>query len=297
MRVTNRMIAKRMLSAITANRELAEKLQLDIATTKKVRRPSDDPTGVIQLGRFKALVSRNEQYLKNMSTMDDFLSNSYTAMDDSLSILEKAKDIAITGASDVTSDEARASMATQVDHMIDSMVGVANSKYNNRNLFAGTLTNGTVSFTRAGDVITYNGNDKTISGSIGFNTDIVYNKTGTEIFDPTGGPDVFGALVALKQGLEANDADAIQAELANLTSSMDHLISISSQIGILQDRLSSTEIMIENQNISFADQVSKIQDTDMVETIVNSQILGNAIETGLRSMGEIVQTSLVNFIS
>lgn len=297
MRVTNRMIAKQMLSAISKNQALAAKLQLDIATTRKVRRPSDDPTGVIQLGRFNALLSRNDQYLKNMNTMNDFLTNSSTALDEALTIMEQVKDIAITGASGVTSDEARAAMAAQVDQLIDSMVGVANTKYNNRNLFAGTLTNGTDSFTRVGDVVTYNGNDKSITGTIGFSTDVVYNKTGTEVFNPSGGPDIFATLVALKQGLEANDIDAIQAELANINSSNDHLISVEAQIGILQDRLSSTEIMISNQNISFADQISKIQDTDMVATIVNSQILGNAITTGLRSMGEIIQTSLINFIS
>ncbi len=297
MRVTNRMIAKQMLTTISKNQGLAAKLQLDIATTKKVRRPSDDPTGVIQLGRFNALVSRNDQYLKNMSTMDNFLTNSTAALDNALNIVEQAKDIAISGASGVTSDEARVSMANQVDLLIDSMVDIGNSKYNNRNLFAGTLTSGTDSYTRVGDVITYNGNDKSITGTIGFSTDVTYNKTGTEVFNPSGGPDLFATLVALKQGLAGNDVDAVQAELTNIESSKDHLIAVISHLGILQDRLSSTEVMISNQNISFADQISRIQDTDMVATIVNSQVLGNAITTGLRSMGEVIQISLINFIS
>ena len=297
MRITNRMIATNMLSTVAKNRDMAAKLQLDIATTKRVRRPSDDPTGVIQIERFKWLISRNEQYVKNITLMNDFMSTSNTALESGIDLIEKAKDLAIRGSSDVLNDEARQSLAIEVDQLIDVMVDIGNTRYGGRYVFGGTLTTGTDPFTRVGDVITYNGNGKAINGKIGFEAEVTYNKTGVEVFNPAGGPDVFGALVSLKQGLEANDISAVQTALVDLTDSMDHLISVSSQVGILQERLSSTEIMVENENISFADQVSKIQDTDTVEALVNSKILENAINSGLQTMANVLQTSLMDFVS
>ena len=45
MRITNKMIAGNMLSAVQRNLQMMNEAQLNIATTKKVRRPSDDPAG------------------------------------------------------------------------------------------------------------------------------------------------------------------------------------------------------------------------------------------------------------
>ena len=62
MRITNKMIATNMLSTIQRNRQMMNEAQLNIATTKKVRRPSDDPVGTLKIQQFKILISRNERY-------------------------------------------------------------------------------------------------------------------------------------------------------------------------------------------------------------------------------------------
>ncbi len=62
MRITNKMIATNMLSTVQRNRQMMNEAQLNIATTKKVRRPSDDPAGTLQIQQFKILISRNAGY-------------------------------------------------------------------------------------------------------------------------------------------------------------------------------------------------------------------------------------------
>ncbi|MFQ5649058.1 MAG: flagellar hook-associated protein FlgL [bacterium] len=297
MRITNRMMARTMLSAIERNRAVSARLQMDIATTKKVRRPSDDPTGVVQIDRFKVLISRNEQYKKNITLMNEFLTNANTALEQVTDALEEAKNVAVQGASGTLDSEVRTSLAKQVDQLIDVLLDAGNTKYKNRHIFAGTLTTGTTPYTRTDDTITYNGNDKSIKGKIGFETEITYNKTGDQIFNPSGGVDIFAAMVNLKQGLESNDTAAVQTTVTDLTSAIEQTFSNQSELGILQNRLSSTEKIIENENINFADAVSQIQDSDIVEAVVNSQIIKNAISTGLKAMADIIQTSLVNFVS
>lgn len=297
MRVTNKMMATTMLSSIERNRQISQKLQMDIATTRKLRRPSDDPTGVVQVERFKVLMSRNEQYGKNITLMRDFVNHGSSALEQVIDTLEDAKEIAVRGASDTADQSARSSLANQVDHFISVLVDAGNTKYSNRFIFAGTLTIGQNPYTRAGDVVTYNGNDKAIKGKIGFETELTYNKPGNEIFSPAGGTDIFATMAALKQGLETNDTAAIQNTITELQQAIDQTIANESEFGILMSRLSSTESIIATENINFADAISKIQDTDIVEAVVTSQIIQNAITTGLRTMSEVVQTSLVNFVS
>lgn len=297
MRVTNKMISISMLTSVERNRELSAQLQLDIATTKKVRRPSDDPTGVVQIERLKGLIGRNDQYKSNISQIQDFLLNSASALDNITGTLEEAKELAVQGGTDTIDANARASLAGQIDQLINVLVDSANSKYRNRYLYGGTLTSGASPYTRVGDTITYNGNNNKIKGKIGFETEVSYNITGDEIFNPTGGVDIFDTLVTLKQGLENNDTDAIQGTISDLNTALDQVISAHSELGILQDRLTNTESMIETENLNYADTISKVQDTDMVEALVNSQILQNAITSGLQTMANMIQTSLVDFVS
>ena len=161
----------------------------------------------------------------------------------------------------------------------------------------GTLTQGTAPFDRTGDVIIYNGNDKAMKGIIGFDAEVTYNKTGNEVFNPAGGVDIFDTLITLKQGLVSNDSSAIQGHSTRLKGAVDQVLAVTSEFGVLQNRLSSTELFIENENINFASAISRIQDTDMVEAIVTSQIIENAITTGLRTMADMIQVSLVDFVS
>lgn len=297
MRITNKMIASRMLATITRNRALSAKLQIDIATTKKVRRPSDDPTGVVQLQRMKSLISRNEQYVRNITLMRDFMTNSSAALEGASEHLQQAKDIAIQASSGTMNSDGRKALSKQVDQIIDLMVDVGNTKYKNRNLFAGTLTTGVEPYSRSGDTITYNGNAQNMDAQIGFKMQLTYNKTGDQVFNPAGGIDVFSELVALKNGLNSDDVNAIQNSVTNLNKAIDQTVAASAEFGVLQDRLTSTEELINNENINYADTISRIQDTDMVKTLVDSQIVSNAITSGLKTMADVVQRSLVDFVS
>ncbi len=297
MRITNKMIATNMLSTIQRNRQMMNEAQLNIATTKKVRRPSDDPVGTLQIQQFKILISRNERYLKNITQIRGFTTNSEAALQAVSEDLARAKNIAIQGGSDTVTAEARQSLAENVDQLIDNIIDHGNSRFKGRFVFGGTQTTGTKPFTRSGDIITYNGNDADIKSNIGFDTQVTYNKSGADVFAPAGGVDIFAELVALKQGLENNDTNAIQNSVDELGSALDQVTSLSAEFGVIQNRLTLTEQLIETENINLADFLSKIQDTDILEEIVNLQVLENATTAALRVVAEVIQTSLVDFVS
>ncbi len=297
MRITNKMISKSLLSTISGNRSLAAEISKDIATTKRIRKPSDDPGGVVQVERYKGLISQNEQFTKNLTHIRGFNNNSQSALDRATEDLETARNLAIQGASETTSPEAKQALAQNIDQIIDNLVDLGNSKYKGKFVFGGTLTTQTAPFSRSGDVVTYNGNSKSIRGQVGFDTQVAYNKTGQEIFNPGGDPDIFAELVALKQGLESNDGAAIQATVGTLESAQAAVLAKTAEIGALQNRLDSTEILINNENIDLADQLSRIEDTDLFKAIVDAKALDDAITGGLQTMANAVQRTLLDFVS
>lgn len=295
MRITQSMISRNLLSTVTKNRERASELELDMATTRRIRRPSDDPSAVVQIERLNKTISKNEQYLKNITQISAFMSNSMTALDTVTDHLEQAKNIAIQGSSDTMSPEARQGLASTVDQLVNNLVDLGNTRYKNRYVFGGTLTTDPP-FSRTGDTINYAGNDAGVVGKIGFQSSVTYNKSGTEVFNPAGGTDIFQALIDLKQGLENNSTTDINTVIGTLDNALSQVITDSSELGALQNRLSLTEEMIANENINFASALSKTQDTDVAEAIVNHNALENAMTVSLRTMSQAIQTSLADFV-
>ena len=296
MRITNKMISRNLLATLTKNRQRASELQMDIATSRKVRRPSDDPGAMIQIERINRQISKNDQYTRNINQASGFISASMTAMDSLSEQLGEAREVALQGASGTLNADARASLASVIDQLIENTLDLANTEYNNRHIFAGTLTT-TRPFTRNLDVITYNGNDKPIEGKVGPDSQVNYNMTGSDIFNPAGGTDIFQALIDLKQGLENNDDAQIEAAVGTLDGAYKQVINKTAEIGALQNRLDLTEEMIASKNLSLSERLSEIQDTDVVEALVQHEILENAILTGLKTMSQTIQTTLADFVS
>jgi flagellar hook-associated protein 3 FlgL len=296
MRITNKMIASNLLSTLARNRSAAAELELDMATTKKVRRPSDDPWGAAQIERYKTLISKNDQYGRNIDHVRGSITASASALDGISEHLAEARQIALQGASGTLNADARQSLAGVVDQMIERTLEQANAKYNNRYLFAGTLTT-TRPYSRNGDTVTYHGNENSFASKVGTDSEVTYNKHGNELFAPAGGTDIMQALIDLKQGLESDDAARIEAAVGTLDSAFRQVTNKTAELGALQSRLDLTEEMLATQNISLAERLSKIQDTDVVEALVQHDILENAITTGLRTMSSTIQTTLADFVS
>jgi len=290
------MITNSLLASIDRSRSQSGDLSLDIATGKKLRKPSDDPGGLVLAQRYKILISRNEQFNKNIAHIQGFNTNSTSALDSVTNDLETAKELAVQGASETVSPEARQSLANNVDQIINNLVELGNSTYKGKFIFAGTQTSGQPPFSRSGDTVAYGGNNNSIQGEIGFNSKVSYNKPGADIFNPPGGPDIFANLAALKQGLENGDTDAINGALDTLDQAHEHVLAKSAEIGAMQSRLDSTELIIQNENLNLADQLSTLEDTDVARAIVESQAVQNAITGGLRALADVVQTSLVDFV-
>jgi flagellar hook-associated protein 3 FlgL len=96
--------------------------------------------------------------------------------------------------------------------------------------------------------------------------------------------------------LENNVTADINTVIGTLDDALSQVITDSSELGALQNRLSLTEEMIANENINFASALSKTQDTDVAEAIVNHNALEYAMTASLRTMSEAIQTSLVDFV-
>ncbi len=297
MRITDTMISKSMLANVGRVRQQLANLQADLATTKKLRQPSDDPSGFSRAVNFNNLIKKNEQYLRNIRDAAARVTQTLSALDSASEIVVRAKELATQAASETMDADARATLADEVGQLLDALLSVANTTHSGKYLFAGTATVGQPPFVLEDGQVRYQGNAGVVKARIGETSEAAVNRPGDVAFQQANGVDVFEALLTVKQALESNDTDGIEATLDKLDRGYQGLVALGSEFGALQNRLSLAEEFLEARNVELADFASQIEDTDMVEATIRFQDAENALTFAMRSYSDLIQTSLLNFLS
>jgi len=140
MRVTSGMVRQGIINNMNSALARLQLAQTQIATGKRVFKPSDDPAGISKSVNIKALLADTEQFKRNIEDGLGWLEHSESAVDDMAGIVTELKEIAIKGASDTIDAQERAALGEQVESLIQSLVDSANTRYGQRYVFAGTYT-------------------------------------------------------------------------------------------------------------------------------------------------------------
>lgn len=156
MRITNRYLANGVLNSIQNNLSRLARSQEQIATSKRLLRPSDDPNLMGQFMAIKSTLSYNQQYDRNLDDGLSYLDMNDAAMGTLGDVLSKALEYTIQASNDTYNPDDRAAIAEQIDKMIDQVVDLGNSTVGGKYIYAGTK-NSRPPFTRDGDKIIYNG--------------------------------------------------------------------------------------------------------------------------------------------
>jgi len=108
------------------------------ASQKKINRASDDPIAATKIIDINQNLAANEQYRKNMTSIDSLISTSESKLSSAFDLLVRAQEIAVGQATATASTSTRKIAAQNVQSIIDEMLNLANSKVNDRYLFSGS---------------------------------------------------------------------------------------------------------------------------------------------------------------
>ncbi|HHV61998.1 MAG TPA: flagellar hook-associated protein FlgL [Firmicutes bacterium] len=297
MRVSNSLLFNTLMTDIGNFVSRMEDLRQQIATGKSLQTPADDPLGASRAVAIRALLSGAEQYEKNIRDAREWLYATETALTHVVDILAKAKDIAIKGANDTLSDDARQALAYEVGQLFEELLGRANSQHEGRYLFAGLKT-GTKPFEATGGPpptgANYVGDHgvKEIDAEDGFIVAVNFN--GDNVFKEK---DLFATLANLRDHLLAGDSAAITTtDIANLDAGIDHLSQILGQIGSRTARLDRANERIQDDKIKLAGMLSKVEDSDLAKSMVALQMQEVIYKSALAAASHVIRPTLLDFL-
>jgi len=292
MRVANKTIydiIKFNLGNITEELNRANKV---VATGKRITELSDDPVGLTQALNIKSSLSNIEQLGRNISMGRSWLTASESALTQVQNQISDARALCVQMATATTGSAERASAAATVQNTLEEIVSLANTEVNGRYIFAGSKTDA-APFSRDNDtnVVTYNGDNKAFTMKIGRDATVEVGSDGEAVFG-----DIFTTLSDLKDALEADDVSGIQAAMSNLDTHFDRISTKISEIGSKMLRMETKEKVFQDLNITNTERLSKIEDADITEAIMDLKAKELAYKAALASSARVMQLSLVDYL-
>ena len=115
-------------------------LQTEVATGRRVNRPSDDPAAALRILPLRGDIRNLEQLSSNVSLARETLNTSTASLEDGSSVMQRVRELATQASNGTLSNSDRQSIAAEVDQLLDQMLGIANSRRGDRYLFGGTET-------------------------------------------------------------------------------------------------------------------------------------------------------------
>lgn len=147
MRITNTMMTNNILYNINKNREQLSVLEQQMATGKKIQKPSDDPIIAIRALKFRTTVSEIDQYVSNAEDAVSWENITEQAVSNVTEIVKKIRELSVQATSDTMTIENRKNIITEIEQLQEQFLSEGNATYAGRHIFSGFNTDTPLVFT------------------------------------------------------------------------------------------------------------------------------------------------------
>lgn len=289
MRITDSMLAQRVINSINDSKSRLAELQSILSTAKRVNKPSDDPLRISHILNLRRRTKDIEQYLENVEIATTWLDMTSWALSEMGEVIISAKVVALRESSITSTAESRAASIEEIISLRAQLRNLANSTYGGRYLFAGTKTL-TAPFDEDGK---YQGDQGEIELQIGEKRSITTNSSGDKIFQ--GGEDIFVVLADLKTALENDDLPGVSDKIGKLDNCLAQIRRWQGDFGGRSRRVEISRNQLQDQTVQVTKILSSAEDADMIKIVVELQAAGAAYQAALSAGGQILQYTLISF--
>lgn len=299
MRISSAQLFQQSVEAMLARqRELAQ-TELQVASGKRIMRPSDDPSStarILDLGESQA---RLGQYQRNADAATARLDQEETALLSIENLLQRVRELAVRAGNDTLSADDRRSVATEVREHMASFLQLANTRdANGEYLFAGFQSQTEPLGHDGAGNFTYRGDDGQRMLQVGDSREVAVGDPGSifmNIAAADGGTTNVGEILYdLATTLEAGNSypDAI----TDIDTAFSRLFDTRAKIGARMTAIDDQKAANESFALAVADVKSSLEDLDYAEAISRFNQQLTALQASQQAFIKIQDMSLFNFL-
>ena len=137
-RASTPLAVRRMLTQVHGDQNSILDLQLQLSTGRRLQTASQDPSSTIKVLAAQRQQEFRSQSETNLKSAENILSASEVSLAQAQSLLNEVRAVAVEAAGNTISDDQRTALMHQVDGALKRLVELANSKYSDQHIFAGS---------------------------------------------------------------------------------------------------------------------------------------------------------------
>jgi len=316
MRITNSMMLSSMMRNMGKNLSRMNSTEQMLSTGKKFLAPSDNPIGVSRSLRLNTEVANMEQFKRNAEDALSWMGTTEMALENLSDILQRAKELTVQASNDTNAVDERKAIAAEIDQLKHQIINIANTTYAGSHIFSGFKTDkpvlastGQYNMTpalKASENIEFNlgisdklainitgqrvfgtiNNGKTINDSVDATSDVASTHT----------PQLIAVFDQLVTDLKADPAGNIQGSIGRLDIHFNNVNALRAEVGVKTNRIELTLNRIDDDTLNLKSLLSKNEDADMAEVIMNLKMQENVYKASLSGGARIIQPSLIDFL-
>lgn len=280
--------------------ERSERAQRTLSSGLRMSTASDDPDRIGVLLQSRAELASAEQTKVNLNRVRTEVDAAENAVQGGIKVVERVRVLASQAASGTQSAATRRMIASEVEALHRQLVGIANTAIDGRYIFAGSADQAApyaVDLNTASGATPYAGGNATrqIRDASGVRFSI--GRTGQELFDnPVPANNAFRVVKSVRDALLANDEVALQAGLADLGTSLDHLNEQLGYYGTAQNSIAESVAFADKKILSLKTEIAETEGADLAQTILEMQEANTHRQAALQAKAQEDRRTVFDFL-
>ncbi len=140
MRITNSMMVSTMMRNLNNNLNRMDKIQMQMATGKRIHKPSDDPVGMSKVLTLTSDIATSEQYKKNVDEALGWLETTEIAVTQLKDVVHRVKELTVRAANGTFSPADKEATQKEITQLKEQIISIGNTNYAGRYVFGGYNT-------------------------------------------------------------------------------------------------------------------------------------------------------------
>lgn len=282
------------MSSLTAQ---AQTLQDQISTGKKLSVPSDDVVAYQQLRAIATAGADDTANAANIGVAQAKLTGADAALTAITSQLQRASELAIQARNGTLNDSDRASIASELGTISDTIADLANGKdASGQPLFGGSDTGAAVVANRDG---THKlATSATPSVPIGAGQSVVPGENATAVLGLAGGRNTIDMIAALATALKAggDTSAALGTAITDLSTATTQVSDVQASLGARGARLDLVSAQATTAATQRETRRSALEDTDVTQAITDLQKTMTVLQATQASFTKLSSLSLFDYL-
>ncbi|RSD25202.1 flagellar hook-associated protein FlgL [Mesobacillus subterraneus] len=295
MRITQSMLSSNSLRNLSESYRRMGQYQDQLATGKKITKPSDDPVVAMKGMFYRSGLTEVEQYKRNLSELYLWMENSEAGIEQANNGLQRVRELTVQGKNGSLSPSDREAVAREIEQIKLDLVQVANTKVSGRYIFHGTDTDHPPVPVENPPTVANNLTNPAINNykvEVSPGVSLRANINPANLFNQ----ELFDVVQGIQAALENDNPADLDDLLNRLDKTMDNLSSERAELGARYNRLEVIDTRLGYQEVMATRVLSDNEDADIERVIMDLKTQESVHRAALGVGARILQPTLLDFL-